>query len=103
MTTLMNYRPDELSELQSPLLASRAALERSQIAGLHDRWGSSLPSSGLRSRTSQLAAALEPRNIRRYVMPNCDHPHVGCAVTLAGCAWSARQHGPASLLAWCMS
>lgn len=37
MTTLMNFREEELEELQSPLLASRAALERSQIAGLHDR------------------------------------------------------------------
>ena len=40
ITTLMNYRPEEVGELQSPLLESRAALERSQIAGLHDRCGS---------------------------------------------------------------
>lgn len=37
MSCLMNYREDELAELQSPLLESRARLERQQISGLHDR------------------------------------------------------------------
>lgn len=37
MTCLMNYREGELSELQSPLLESRARLERQQITALHER------------------------------------------------------------------
>jgi len=38
MTCLMNYREAELSEFQSPLLESRARVEREQISALHDRW-----------------------------------------------------------------
>ncbi|EFN53459.1 hypothetical protein CHLNCDRAFT_136721 [Chlorella variabilis] len=56
ITTLMNYRPEEVGELQSPLLESRAALERSQIAGLHDRL---FCTSGGELRALQLAAGLQ--------------------------------------------
>ena len=37
MACLMNYREEELGELQSPLLEARARVERQQIGGLHDR------------------------------------------------------------------
>lgn len=42
MTCLMNYdSPEELAELQSPLLEARVRVEREQIAAVHDRraWG----------------------------------------------------------------
>lgn len=37
MSCLMNYRPEELSEFQSPLIEARARVEREQIAALHER------------------------------------------------------------------
>ncbi|KAL4459118.1 hypothetical protein ABPG75_013983 [Micractinium tetrahymenae] len=56
MSCLMNYTEDELAELQSPLLESRARLERQQIAGLHDRLFSSTTGE---LRALQLADRLE--------------------------------------------
>lgn len=37
MSCLMNYRPEELADLQSPLLEARARVERDQIGALHER------------------------------------------------------------------
>lgn len=37
MSCLMNYRPEELPEFQSPLIEARARVEREQISALHER------------------------------------------------------------------
>lgn len=39
MSCLMNYRPEELAEFQSPLIEARARVEREQITALHERYG----------------------------------------------------------------
>lgn len=75
MSCLMNYREDELGELQSPLLESRARLERQQIGGLHDRRGEG-PRGGWGWGGVRLPAASRPP------------------------AWRAGQCGPGPAFHW---
>ncbi|PRW59741.1 acyl-coenzyme A oxidase peroxisomal isoform B [Chlorella sorokiniana] len=56
MSCLMNYRPEELADFQSPLIEARARVEREQIAALHERL---LSSTSGELRVLQLADSLE--------------------------------------------
>lgn len=73
MSCLMNYREEELGELQSPLLESRARLERQQIGGLHDRRATSqqepLPPSPWARRPPRLAGWPAPQRGGRPRVP----------------------------------